>query len=241
MKNLLISLILIGSISMATPLSQEEQQNARKGAETFNKILKESTLSQDTQTLNRIKKVGKEIAKQVKKDYNWEFALIENKALNAFCLSGGKVVFYTGMFSVIENNEQLAAVMSHEIAHVLLKHSSMRNKANKILNVPQKLGKNLFGDLVPKNVQGVLDTVHETGKNLTVMMPYSREQESEADREGVKLMIRAGYNPYEAIKLWENIKKISKNSQEIPEFLSTHPSNNHRITTIKNTIANSKR
>ena len=72
-------------------------------------------------------------------------------------------------------------------------------------------------------------------------MPYGREQESEADSEGVRLMIKSGYNPYEAITLWENIKQASTNSQQVPEFLSTHPNNNQRIITIKNTIANSRR
>jgi len=241
MKNIVILLILTASIVMAIPLTQEEQKDANKGTEVFNKILKESRLSQDRKTLNRIKKIGKEIAKHVDKEYEWEFVLIEDKALNAFCLSGGKVVFFTGIFDVIKNDDQLAAVMSHEIAHVLLKHSSMRSKADNILNVPQKLGKSLFGDLIPKDLHGVLDTIHEAGKNLTVMMPYGREQESEADSEGVKLMIKANYDPYEAITLWKNIKKVSKNSQEVPEFLSTHPNNDQRIITIKNTIENSRK
>ena len=240
-NNILILLILSSSIILATPLSNEEQKEAKKGAETFHEILKKSKLSHDKKTLNYIKKVGKRIAKQVDKEYHWEFALIEDKALNAFCLPGGKVVFFTGMFKAIENSDQLAAVMSHEIAHVLLRHSTMRMKANTITNIPQKLGKSLFGDLVPQDLQIVLDTVHTAGKNLTVMMPYAREQESEADREGVKLMIKAGYNPYAAIKLWKNIKIISKNSPQIPEFLSTHPNDNQRIITIKNAIVNSKR
>ena len=241
LKNILTLLILTSSITLATPLNKDELAAAKKGTKAFNKILSESTISQDSKTLNRIKEVGQNIAQHVDKEYDWKFTLIENKALNAFCLPGGKVVFFTGMFKAIENDDQLAAVMSHEIAHVLLHHSSMRAKADNLADIPKKLGKGLFGDLIPKDLHVILDKVHSTGKNITVLMPYAREQESEADSEGVKLMIKAGYNPQEAIKLWGNIKTISKNTPEIPEFLSTHPNHDQRIITIKNEIANSKK
>ncbi|NEW59785.1 M48 family metallopeptidase [Sulfurovum sp. bin170] len=184
-----------------------------------------------------IKTVGKRIAKEVDKEYEWEYALIEDKAINAFCLSGGKVVFFTGIFDVIENDNQLSAVMAHEIAHVLLRHGGMKRKVDAILTIPQAVGKGLFGDLVPKELHGVLDTVYEAGKNLTVMMPYGREQESEADREGIRLMKKAGYDPKGAIKLWENIKAKSENELQVPDFLSTHPNHDERIETIKDEIA----
>jgi predicted Zn-dependent protease len=236
MRYILILLFFITTTTFATPLTSEELEEARQGKEFYDEILQKSKISSDSKTLERIKKVGYNIAKVVDKEYEWEFALIEDKALNAFCLSGGKVVFFTGIFSVIENDNQLAAVMSHEIAHVLLRHGGMKAKADAILSIPQAVGKGLFGDLVPKELHGVLDTVYETGKNLTVMMPYGREQESEADREGVRLMKKAGYDPKEAIKLWENIKAKSKNELQVPDFLSTHPNYDERIRVIKEEI-----
>lgn len=236
MKYTLMSLLITYSL-FAIPLSNEELNEAKKGKEHYDEILKKSKISTDTKTLNRIKKVGKRIAKEVHKEYEWEFTLIEDKALNAFCLPGGKVVFFTGIFDVIENDHQLAAVMSHEIAHVLLRHGGMQGKADVLLSIPQSIGKGLFGDLVPKELHGVLDTVYEAGKNLTLLMPYGREQEREADRRGIQLMKKVGYDPKEAVKLWKNMKENSKEEIQIPDFLSTHPNNDERIEIIKDEIA----
>ena len=191
--------------------------------------------------MNRIKKVAKEITKHIDKEYDWEFVLFEDKALNAFSSAGGKILFSTGLFSFIENDDQLATVISHEIAHVLLKHSGMRSKAQKVLNIPQKVGKGLLGDLIPNNLEGVLENVYEAGKNVSIMMPYAREQEREADREGIRLLMNTKYDPCEAIKLWEKIKELSKDSQKTSNYLSTHPNHEQRIITIKKTIERSKR
>ncbi|CAA6802383.1 MAG: Peptidase M48-like protein [uncultured Sulfurovum sp.] len=241
MKKIFTLLLLIISINMGSPLSEEEQETAKRGIETFNKILKKSIISQDKTKLNRIKKVGKEITKHIDKEYEWEFVLVEDEALNAFCFAGGKVLFFTGIFSLIENDDQLAAIMSHEMAHVLLKHGSMRSKAHKLLNIPQKVGKELFGDLLPNDLEEALEDAYEAGKNVGIMMPYAREQEKEADREGIRLMINAKYDPYEAIKLWENIKKLSKDAHKVPNYFSTHPSHDQRISTIQKTIEKSER
>ena len=233
MKNLVLLIVLTISL-FSNNLTLEEQNDAQKGKEVFDKILKESKISKDVKTLKKIKKTGLRLAKFVNKDYKWEFALIEDKQINAFCLPGGKVVFFTGMFKVIENNDQLAAVMSHEIAHVILRHAHFRDVADSVLTIPKTVGKDILGDLIPKDLQPLLDTVYEVGKNLTVLMPYGREQEKEADREGVKLMYKAGYNPDEAVKLWKNISKVSPD--DMPEFLSTHPSNDERIKVIEDEI-----
>jgi len=231
-----IILFIAISISLfANNLSEEEREEAKQGAEYFEEILKQVKLSNDKKTLRRITTVGKNLAKIVDKDYDWEFVLVEDPALNAFCLPGGKVVFFTGIFDVIENDDQIAAVMSHEISHVLLRHGSMRGKADAILNIPQQVGKDLLGDLIPKEYHGILDAVHEAGKQITVMMPYGREQETEADRIGVRIMIEANYDPKEAIQLWKNIKKASGEA-DMPEFLSTHPDHDARIKTIEEEI-----
>ena len=233
MKKILL-LILISISLFSNNLTEEEKAEAKQGAEYFQEILKQVKLSDDNKTLKRITTVGKKLAKIVDKDYDWEFILVEDKALNAFCLPGGKVVFYTGIFDVIDNDDQVATVMSHEIAHVLLRHGGMKGKADAILNIPKEVGKDLLGDLIPEELQGVLDTVHEAGKQLTVMMPYGRYQETEADKLGIKIMKEAGYDPKEAIQLWKNIKKASED--ELPDFLSTHPDHDTRIKTIEEEI-----
>ena len=234
MKKIILFIILSLSL-FANNLSEEEKAEAKQGTKYFKEILKQVKLSDDEKTLKRITTVGKKLAKIVDKDYDWEFVLVEDSALNAFCLPGGKVVFFTGIFDVIENDDQIAAVMSHEIAHVLLRHGSMKGKLDAILNIPQQVGKDLLGDLVPKEYQGILDTIHEAGKQITVMLPYNRDQETEADRMGVRIMIEANYDPKEAIQLWKNIKKASGESS-MPEFLSTHPDHDARIRTIEEEI-----
>ena len=233
MKKLLLLLVLTISL-FSNNLTLEERKEAKQGKEVFDKILKESKISKDLKTLKKIKKIGLRLAKFIDKDYEWEFALIEDNQINAFCLPGGKVVFFTGIFKVIENNDQLAAIMSHEIAHVILRHAHLRAVTDSILTIPQTVGKDLLGDLIPKDLHPLLDTVYKIGKNLTLLMPYDREQESEADRKGIQLMHKAGYNPHAAIKLWKNINAISQD--DMPEFLSTHPSNDERIRVIEDEI-----
>jgi len=233
MKKILL-LIFITISLFANNLTEEEKAEAKQGEEYFQEILKNVTLSDDKKTAKRVRNVGTKLAKVVDKDYEWEFVLVEDKALNAFCLPGGKVIFFTGIFDVIDNDDQVAAVMSHEIAHVLLRHGGMKGKADAILNIPQEVGKDLLGDLIPEELHGVLDTVHEIGKQLTVMMPYGRYQETEADKLGVHIMQEAGYDPEEAIQLWKNIKKVSED--ELPDFLSTHPNHDDRIKTIEEEI-----
>ena len=234
MKKIILFIFITISL-FANNLSKEERKEAKQGAKYFKKILKQVKLSNDKKTLKRITTVGKKLAKVVDKDYDWEFVLVKNSSLNAFCLPGGKVVFFTGIFDVIENDDQIAAVMSHEIAHVLLRHGGMRGKANSILNIPQQVGKDLLGDLIPKKYHGILDTVHEAGKQITIMRPYGRHQETEADKIGVRIMIKANYDPKEAIQLWKNIKKVSGKAR-VPKFLSTHPDHDRRIKTIEEEI-----
>jgi len=232
--NKIYVLLFIGVSLFANNLTKAEQEEAKQGKKYFDKILKKVKLSNDTKTLTRLKKVGLKLAKASKKDYDWEFALVEDKRINAFCLPGGKVVFYTGIFKAIDNDEQIAAVMSHEVAHVLLRHGGMKGKAHAILSVPKRVGKELFGQFIPKDYHDIIEKTYDTGKDITLMMPYGRHQESEADRDGVRLMKKAGYNPREAIKFWQNMKKYSKGNS--PEFLSTHPSHDNRIKVIKNEI-----
>ena len=203
----------------------------RTGEKMYQQVLAHVTISHDRKKADTIERVGRRIAAVTGKPYDWKFTLVDKKETNAFCLPGGKVIVYTGLFRVVKNDDQLATVMGHEIAHVLLKHATIQAKLNAILSLPKEAGKELFGDLVPKELHPILDTVYDAGKELTVMMPYSRENETEADRLGIRLMYKAGYNPNEAIVLWHNMKSID--TTPIPAFLSDHPDIDDRISIIK--------
>lgn len=237
MKRLLI--LLISLVVFANALTKEDREEIRIGNTAYQKILRHVKLSRDVQKKNAIVRVGKKIAKVTNKAYDWKFTLVEDKHINAFCLPGGKVIVYTGLFKVIENDDQLATVIGHEVSHTLLKHGITQAKLNTIVSLPKEVAKELLGDVVPKELQPILENVYDAGKELTVMRPYSRENETEADRLGIKLMYKAGYNPDEAIKLWENMKRYSKT--DIPDFLSTHPNDDDRIEVIREEIKKLKK
>jgi predicted Zn-dependent protease len=228
-------IILIFSIFLfANNLTPQEKEDAKIGEKYFKEILKKVKISKDKNKINRVLKVGKRLAKATNKDYDWEFVVVKDKRMNAFCLPGGKVVVFEGIFKVIENDDQLATVLSHEIGHAILRHGNYKSKVNYILTAPRIIAKRTFGRLVPKEFHKLLDTAYDIGKNLTAMLPFSRHQEIEADRYGIRLMHKAGYNLDEAIKFWKNMEKYSKTN--IPEFLSTHPNHHHRIKIIKEEI-----
>ena len=237
MKKLLF--LLIPLFIFAGNLTKEDKEEMRIGNIMYQKVLQHVKISRDIPKKNAITRVGQKIAKATGKNYDWKFTLVENKQINAFCLPGGKVIVFTGLFKVIENDDQLATVLGHEIAHALLRHGTTQAKLNILLSLPRAAAKEMFGDLVPKELHPILDTVYEAGKEITVMRPYSRENELEADKLGIRLMYKAGYNPNEAIKLWHNMKNANK--AHIPEFLSTHPDVDDRVSVIKAEIQKLKK
>lgn len=186
-----------------------------------------------------VKKVGNKIAQAVNtyfanhpeqnnsyNKYKWEFNLIENKTPNAWCMPGGKVAVYTGILPYTQNEQGLAVVMSHEIAHAIAQHG--REQASQ--NILQNLGGSIATTLgLPANVYG--------GASNLIMLKYSREHETEADNLGLIFMKLAGYDPNYALVFW---KKMANNSNQQPEFLSTHPSDATRIKNIKNYLQSDK-
>jgi len=232
MKKIII--LLFSIFLFANNLTPQEKEDAKIGEKYFKEILKKVKLSNDKEKIKRVIRVGKRLAKATGKDYDWEFVVVKDKRMNAFCLPGGKVVVFEGIFKVVKNDDQLATVLSHEIGHAVLRHGNYKLKVNYILTSPRIIAKKTFGEFVPKEFHKLLDTTYDIGKNLTVMLPFNRYQETKADKYGITLMYKAGFNIDEASRFWENMKKHSKNN--VPEFLSTHPSNEHRIETIKKEI-----
>jgi predicted Zn-dependent protease len=213
------------------------QEEKTLGENAYKEILAKSKISTDKVQTQRIKTIGQRIAKVANKpDYNWEFTLVESDQLNAFCLPGGKVVVYTGILKVAKNDAQLATVMSHEIAHALARHGAERMSHQQISNTIGQLSSAVVKSYKPE-YGAAYDIAYSTGVNVGVMLPFSRAHESEADEIGVRLMYKAGYDIHEAIKFWQNMKKIKGAKSSSNDFLSTHPSDDKRIAAIKKLVA----
>ena len=221
-------------------LIPESRLNAQ-AAKIYEKVKEKEKLSDDINKLNEIKDIGKRIEYSISeyfersniKDpttgFDWEYILIDNKKVkNAWCMPGGKIAVYTGILDITKNTNGLAAVMGHEIAHAVAKHSIERASRNVATNVVLQVTDILSG--------GKLSTVNRTtGMNtvglltqMGILNPFSRKQESEADYLGLIFSSLSGYDIREAPKLWERMKKSQK-GKEPPEFMSTHPSSDNRI------------
>lgn len=158
--------------------------------------------------------------------YKWEYNLVDSKDVNAWAMPGGKIVVYTGLLPVTQNEAALAVVLGHEITHALAHHGNERMSQQM---VAQGIG--VAGGILTSNnpaVSNIFNTIYGPGAQIGVLLPNSRKQELEADRYGLIFTAMAGYNPREAIPLWERMKAMS-NGQRPPEFLSTHPAEDTRI------------
>jgi len=215
-----------------------------QAAQIYEKIKEKEKMSPDTKKLNEIKEIGKKMEFSISKyfdkagiddptkNFDWEYILIDDKKVkNAWCMPGGKIAIYTGILDVTKNTNGLAAVMGHEIAHAVAKHSVERASRGVLLNTGTQLIDIFSG--------GVLSQVNRaTGMNtvgllsqLGIMNPFNRKQESEADYLGLIFSSLSGYDIREAAKIWERMQASNK-GKKTSEFLSTHPSPENRIKKI---------
>lgn len=237
---LLITLLFLGCTGKA-PVTHRSQlllispsEEIALGEKSYKEFLSKAKISTDKVQTARIRRIGKRIAVAAnRKDYDWEFNLVDDKQVNAFCMPGGKVVVYTGILPVAKNDDQLATVMSHEIAHALARHGAERMSQQYVTNSLQTLGNVVVGVAAPE-YSDAFNVAYGYGTQLGIMLPYSRSQEYEADEIGIHLMKKAGYNINEAINFWKNMKKLKGASQ--PEFLSTHPNDDNRIKRISEIV-----
>ena len=212
------------------------------GLTSYNAFLKENKLSTDATNTHMIKQVGNNLSSASNRflrnngladevsSYKWAFNLVEDKTVNAWCMPGGKIVFYTGILPLTKNEAGAAVVMGHEIAHAIAKHGNERMSQGLI----QQLGGMALSVALqekPAETQELYMTAYGIASNVAVILPYSRKQEYEADRIGLILMAMAGYNPNEAVPFWQRMAAHSTNP--MPAFLSTHPSDAKRIEQIK--------
>ena len=222
----------------------EAKLNAQAAA-IYEKVKEKEKMSDDLKSLNEIKEIGKKMEYSIGEyfyrsklndptvNFDWEYILIDNKKVrNAWCMPGGKIAVYSGMLEVTKNKNGLAAVMGHEIAHAVAKHSVERASRGALLNTGTQIVDILSG--------GKLSQVNRTtGMNtvgllsqLGIMFPFNRKQESEADYLGLIFSSLSGYDIRETTKIWERMKEFNKGKTP-SEFMSTHPSPDNRIRKIK--------
>lgn len=203
------------------------------GVTAYHDILQESKLSRDAAAVNRVKKIGEKIAQITdRSDYSWEFNLIDDdEVVNAFCLPGGKVAVYTGMLKIASTDAELATVMGHEIAHAIARHGAER--MSQLLLV--ELGGMALEEALKKKTEKTIElakVAYGAGTQLLLVLPYSRTHENEADYIGLIFMAKADYDPHAAIDFWKKMHRKFA-GQEPPEFLSTHPGSEQRISNLE--------
>jgi predicted Zn-dependent protease len=215
----------------------------------YEEFLKENTVVSGTAEADMVARVGAKLADAAQKwlasegnanyldGYAWEYKLVLDNQVNAWCMPGGKIVVYTGILPITQTEEGLAVVLGHEIAHALLNHGLQRMSAN----VLQEIGATgltlIMGNKSPES-QALAMTAYGAGSSLFGTMPFSRSHESEADHYGLILMAIAGYNADEAIPFWERMAALGDGGT--PEFLSTHPSGETRIRQLEGWIPEAK-
>lgn len=206
----------------------------------YDEFLESNKVVTGTSDAQMITRVGQRIASAAErwlnangypgylKDYKWEYNLVQDETVNAWCMPGGKIVFYTGILPIAQNETGVAVVMGHEVAHALADHGAQRMSAGTIQQIGAVAGNVAIQDPEKRNM---FNQAYGIGSQLGVMLPFSRSHETEADKIGLQIMAIAGYNPDEAAKLWQRMKAES-GGQAPPEFLSTHPSNDTRISNL---------
>ena len=196
------------------------------GEQAYRHILRDSVLSDNSEALRLVRKVGERIARAANKaEYKWDFRVINDpENVNAFCAPGGKVAVYTGIFPIAQDEAGLAVILGHEVAHALLRHSGERMSQSEILGA----GLGIAGatGLNPQLLQAL-----GLGASVGLVLPFSRSQESEADHVGLILMAKAGYDPRASLGVWERMERKEKGAP--PEFLSTHPGSETRIQQLR--------
>jgi predicted Zn-dependent protease len=250
MKRIALFLLIVSTLfaCSSVPITGRKQLNLVSDGEVLSLSLQEysdyikmAKKSTDKNATALVVKVGQNIAKAVElyyksiggeellKDYDWEFNLIDDPQVNAFCMPGGKIVVYTGILPVTQDETGLAVVLGHEVAHAVAKHANERMSQQ----VAAQYGSQALGVLTGKaseTTRAIAQQVYGLGAQYGVLLPFNRTQESEADHLGLIFMAIAGYNPQAAVPFWQ---RMSQNGQSVPEFMSTHPSDATRVTNIQ--------
>jgi predicted Zn-dependent protease len=252
----LILLVITGPVFIGcaeVPITQRgslhlvpESELMTMSLKEYRQVIDKNKLSADENKVRMVRKVGNKIAKAAEafladmgredqiRNYRWEFNLIQDdKVVNAWVMPGGKAAVYTGILPYTKDENGLAVVLGHEVGHAIAEHGNERMSQALLANMGAVA---LSAALAQKASQTreLFMTVYGVGTNVGVLLPYSRLQESEADRIGLMLMARAGYDPRAAVPFWERMNREEK--ARAPEFLSTHPAPSTRIADIERYI-----
>ena len=245
MKNVLFILMFcLGAVSCKTnPFTGKNTLNFYSNSSLFptafaeyDQFLKQHSVVAETPEAAMVTRVGARIAKAAErwltangypgylKDYRWEYNLVDDETVNAWCMPGGKIVFYTGILPVCVDETGIAVVMGHEVAHALADHGAQRMSAQTLQSIGLVAGNVAIQD---NEDRAIFNAAYGVGTTVGGTLPFSRSHESEADRIGIQIMAIAGYDPAAAPELWKRMK--AANNGGTPEILSTHPSDDRRI------------
>ncbi len=215
-------------------VAMSEEDQAKLGANAYTQILGQQSgdIVRSGPEAEMVKRVGERIA-AVADDpgFKWEFTLVQSPEKNAWCLPGGKVAIYSGLLAVTLDEDGLAAVMAHEIAHAIAQHGAERMLQEQLTQIGLTAVSTTLGGLDPQ-AQGAVLALFGAGAQLGVLLPFSRDMESEADHIGLIYMARAGYNPEAAVTLWQRMAQQRTNA-EVPEYASTHPGDATRVKNLQ--------
>ncbi|MDX2227912.1 MAG: M48 family metallopeptidase [Verrucomicrobiae bacterium] len=223
----------------STVILVNPQQETQLGVSAFDQYKKEKKVSPDPQHQEMVNRVGRKLAAvSGLSDVQWEFVVFEDPSPNAFALPGGKVGFNTGILDICQDEEGIAVVMSHEIAHVSLRHGAQRMSRGMML----EMGRNLLGLAMQDSeykTQQLFAMSYGLGSQIFVELPYGRDEELEADRIGLRYLSRAGYRPQASVEFWQRFAAAKQKSGAAggSDFLSTHPSDQKRIEQLQKAVS----
>lgn len=235
-----------GPFGRVQVVAMTPQEEATLGLQAFEEVLAESKVVSKSKDVEIVKKVATRLISATKSpeflnatktkevEFEWEVEVVQDEQINAFCLPGGKIVVYTGILPVAVNEAGLATVMGHEISHALAHHGAERMAQQKMVQMGLGGAGGSLSDMDPGQRQMVLKALN-AGAHYGILS-YSRAHESEADHMGLLLMASAGYNPEETIRFWQRMAEATAGGARPPEFLSTHPSSESRISDLTSWI-----
>lgn len=213
-------------------------QEMQLGADAYKEVLTKEKEVPNHGSAAVLRRVGLRIAGVANQpSFQWEFRLIESEQVNAWALPGGKIAFYTGILPYLKNEAGMAAVMAHEVGHAIARHGAERMSQQIVVGVGLEVLKYGMKDAKPETQEAVLG-LYGVGTNVAVLLPYSRQQEYEADHIGLILMAKAGYDPEEAVRFWQDM--VARGKPSGFDLLSTHPADEKRIAELKSLMPEAK-
>jgi predicted Zn-dependent protease len=220
--------------SRASRVGLSVEQESALGLQTYQHVLAQSQMIHSGTEFDVVKRVANRLAGATGKaaaNFEWMVSLINDSRQNAFCLPGGKIVVYTGILPVAQNEAGLATVLGHEMAHATSRHGAQRVLQQNLTQTAMTGIAISLSDMDYNQQRAVMGALG-AGAQYGVLMPFGRKHESEADEIGLIYMARAGYDPRESIRFWQRMERTSDREQP-PEFLSTHPSHGTRVTQLQ--------